>query len=120
MLIDKLGCIVGAIFPVRGTRMQNQRCSCGFEHLTLRHIEIAQLVAVGASNDHIARELHLSTHTVASQLTLLMERLRAHNRAELVARSFFLGLLDPTRWPPRRTGKRCLSPVLESAGNHRA
>jgi hypothetical protein len=66
------------------------------------------MVAAGASNDHIGRCLHLSGHTVASALGALMRHLAVHNRAELVARSYHWGLLDPSRWPPARTGRHCL------------
>lgn len=85
-------------------------CCCGKEHLTRREIEVLVLVAAGCSNTDIAARLYLSTDTVNHHLHGMLTRSGAHNRAELVARSYVGGLLGPGIWPPTPTGRQCIVP----------
>ena len=88
----------------------HQGCCCDLDHLTLRDLDVLELVARGLSNDQIAARLHVSTQTVAHHLSGMLRRLDAHNRAELVARGFTTGLLCAGQWPPIRSGRRCVVP----------
>lgn len=65
--------------------------------LTERQIAILRLVATGATNSEVARELHLSPHTVKDHLAQIMRSLDARTRAEAVARGIAEGLLAPER-----------------------
>lgn len=55
----------------------------GWDALTPRELEIAQLVAGGKSNAEIAKKLVISDHTVANHLRHIYEKLDVHNRVEL-------------------------------------
>jgi DNA-binding CsgD family transcriptional regulator len=84
-------------------------CCCRSDHLTLKEVAAVELIALGLANDAIGARLSLSGHTVAGQISAAMRRLRAHNRAELVARCYAEGILDASVWPPHATGRRCVS-----------
>jgi DNA-binding NarL/FixJ family response regulator len=52
-------------------------------HMTPREQQVIDLVAEGMSNRAIARELHISIHTVKSHLRNIMEKLTLHSRLQL-------------------------------------
>jgi DNA-binding NarL/FixJ family response regulator len=87
---------------------QTSSCCCSSEHFTTQEVAILELIAAGLGNDSIGRTMHLSTHTIASHISLAMRRAHAHSRAELVARGFVDGILGAEAWPPHATGRRCL------------
>jgi two-component system, NarL family, nitrate/nitrite response regulator NarL len=51
--------------------------------MTPRECDVIDLVAQGMSNKAIARELHISIHTVKSHLRNIMEKLTLHSRLQL-------------------------------------
>jgi DNA-binding NarL/FixJ family response regulator len=67
-----------------GVRTWRRGASAG--PLTTREREIARLVASGASNPDIARQLFLSRKTVERHVSNLLRKVGARNRAELAAR----------------------------------
>lgn len=69
--------------------------------LTNREKQVLRLVARGETSAAIAEELGLTADGVNYHLTRLTNRLGVPNRAALIARSYTLGLLDPTAWPPQ-------------------
>lgn len=64
--------------------------------LTARERETMALAAHGRSNEEIAAELHLSVHTVRTHIQRAMVKLRARDRAQLVAFAYQTGLVLPT------------------------
>lgn len=56
--------------------------SAELARLTRMEIETLKLLAGGDSNDHIARKLNLSTHTVKSHVYNLFRKLRISNRVQ--------------------------------------
>ncbi len=66
--------------------------------LTAREQEIMALAAQGRSNDDIAAELFLSTHTVRTHIQRAMMKLHARDRAQLVVIAYQTGLVRPA--PP--------------------
>lgn len=54
--------------------------------LTARQAQIIALVAEGLTNDQIARQLKISTHTVNTHLERIFFRNKVRSRAEAVAR----------------------------------
>jgi DNA-binding CsgD family transcriptional regulator len=70
------------------------------DDLTGREIRIASLVAAGASNRRIAKDLCISPHTVAAHLCNMLRRTGASNRTELIARLYARGVLVQGAWPP--------------------
>jgi DNA-binding NarL/FixJ family response regulator len=53
--------------------------------LTTRELEIFERIASGASNAHIGRDLHLSTHTVANHVASILAKLQLDNRIQAAA-----------------------------------
>ena len=62
--------------------------------LTTREMEILTLMAGGASNQDIARQLVVTVGTVKGHVNHILDKLEAHNRTEAVARARELGLLE--------------------------
>ncbi len=90
---------------VRGAERRAER---RIEVLTPRELEVARLLAFGASNDEIAEALVLSTNTIKTHLKRIYGKLGAGTRTEAVARLIELELLGgpvepanpaPTRGP---------------------
>jgi DNA-binding NarL/FixJ family response regulator len=64
--------------------------------LTEREREVLGLVAAGLSNEDIAGQLVVSTHTVKTHVNRTMTKLDAHDRAQLVIAAYESGLVRPT------------------------
>jgi DNA-binding NarL/FixJ family response regulator len=67
-----------------GVRTWRRKASAGA--FTERELEIARLVAAGASNPEIASRLFLSRKTVERHVSNVLRKVGARNRAELAAR----------------------------------
>ena len=61
--------------------------------LTARELEVLKLLAEGASNKMIARELAVSVHTAKFHVASILEKLDATGRTDAVAHAVRLGLL---------------------------
>jgi DNA-binding CsgD family transcriptional regulator len=79
--------------------------------LSMREIEVVQLVAAGLSNDAIARRLFVSPRTVQSHVASAMRKTESSNRTALGVLAIREGLVPlhedggalPTTFPPGRT-----------------
>lgn len=65
------------------------------EPLTAREREVLELVVAGASNKEIARRLYVTENTVKYHLKNILQKLHAHNRAQVVAFALKYGLVKP-------------------------
>jgi DNA-binding CsgD family transcriptional regulator len=93
-------------------------CCCQADHLTDREIDVLCQLAAGLTNDQAASAMSVSEHTVAGHLRSMLGRARARNRAELIARAYAAGVLTAHSWPPRRSGRRCLTmPAVRSSSD---
>ncbi|GAB3585801.1 hypothetical protein GCM10027406_34650 [Leifsonia lichenia] len=78
--------------------------------LTNREREVLQLVASGARNRAIGRQLAISENTVKFHVSNLLSKVGASSRAELVARAGMTDVRssaargDDSRWPPTTRG----------------
>ncbi|MGN6598327.1 MAG: LuxR C-terminal-related transcriptional regulator [Actinomycetales bacterium] len=79
---------VGPAIPLRG------RGAVGAEQLSLRELEVLQLVADGQSNREVADALGLSALTVKSHLARIGRKLGTGDRAEMVALVLRCGLIS--------------------------
>jgi DNA-binding NarL/FixJ family response regulator len=61
--------------------------------LSIRELEVLQLVSAGASNGEIANQLSISEATVKAHLRNIMDKLQVKNRAQAVARAISKGML---------------------------
>jgi DNA-binding NarL/FixJ family response regulator len=64
------------------------------EPLTAREREVLDLLGRGLSNKLIARELHISEHTVKFHISSLYAKLQVNNRAEAVSQGARHGLIS--------------------------
>jgi DNA-binding NarL/FixJ family response regulator len=65
------GCVLERLSERRGT-----------DGLSRRQLEVLEQLALGRSNEEIARELFISANTVKFHLRVIYERLQVHNRVE--------------------------------------
>jgi DNA-binding NarL/FixJ family response regulator len=70
--------------------------------LTPRELEILRLVAGGASNGQIARELWVTEQTIKFHLSNTYRKLGVENRTQASHAAYGLSLLDPPRIESRR------------------
>jgi DNA-binding NarL/FixJ family response regulator len=64
------------------------------EALTERELEVLHLVALGQTNQEIARQLIVSPGTVKAHTSSIYRKLMAANRTEAVARARGLGIIS--------------------------
>ena len=81
----------------RGAAVPRSRQTRQAPTLTRREDQILTLLTRGRSSKEIARELSISPKTVATHVQNLLGKLDVHSRAELVARAYLLGLVEPER-----------------------
>ncbi|WP_308196976.1 response regulator transcription factor [Rhodococcus sp. CH91] len=77
----------------RSPRVRDTRA---LDVLTEREREILAEIGSGLSNDEIGRKLFISPATVRTHVTRILAKLRARDRANLVALAFRTGLVSPT------------------------
>ncbi|WP_433860074.1 LuxR C-terminal-related transcriptional regulator [Streptomyces kronopolitis] len=83
--------------------------------LTELDAQILEGVASGASTVQLAARLYLSRQGVEYHVGLMLRRLKAPNRAALVARAHSMGMLTIGSWPPR-----VLPEFVKDADNRRS
>lgn len=100
MVVDSLDpslILAAAAIVAAGYRIERERRvaddSDGQVHLSHRERQVAELLAEGASNKVIARELGISVHTAKFHVTAVMEKLGARNRSDAVAISLREGFV---------------------------
>ena len=65
-------------------RLQQRGLADSYDLLSDREKEVLQLLAEGKTNKEVATVLNLSTHTVETHRTHIMQKLSLHNTAEIV------------------------------------
>jgi DNA-binding NarL/FixJ family response regulator len=72
---------------------------------TRREMSILHLVAMGFTNIQIGENLHISKYTVAQHIAMMLRRIGATNRTDLVNRAYAEGILKsdglPGTWQSR-------------------
>lgn len=87
----------GAAGNLRGTR--HGRPSVDTLGLTARQMDVLRLIASGASNKVICRELGLAERTVKAHITAVLRALKVSSRTQAAIAAASLGVAVP---PPRR------------------
>jgi DNA-binding NarL/FixJ family response regulator len=72
-------------------------------HLTRRENEVLRLLARGRAQKEIAQELSISSKTVGTHIQNLLGKTGVHSRAEVVARAYVLGIVEPVQADRRVT-----------------
>ncbi len=94
---EHLRYLIDAVTQVPSLRVVNTR---GLHLLTPREEQVVALVADGLSNREIARELHLSEHTVKKYLFRIFEKIGVSSRVELVLYAVNGGDSREAEWIP--------------------
>ena len=85
------------VHPALGARMiaaeAEERAAAEADPLSDREREILRLLALGHTNQEIARQLYISVRTAESHRAHIMQKLRLSTRAELVRYALLHGLL---------------------------
>jgi DNA-binding CsgD family transcriptional regulator len=79
---------------------QPESAFVGLLDLTEREVAVLCLIAEGRTSSEAAEVLHISHHTVAQHIAVMLRKSGARNRGELIARAFVTGLLTTRCWPP--------------------
>jgi two-component system, NarL family, response regulator NreC len=86
------------VHPTLGARLvvaeAEERARAEADPLTEREREVLRLLALGHTNQEIAKSLFLSVRTVETHRAHIMQKLRLSTRAELVQYAMEQGLLD--------------------------
>lgn len=65
--------------------------------------------AAGMSAREIAEKLHISRRTVEYHVGAILRRINADNTVQAVSWCYAIGVLLPSSWPPRWSGRLCVS-----------
>jgi DNA-binding NarL/FixJ family response regulator len=88
----------GQTCGVKGVRAAPSRDQSPRGGLTPREVEVLSLVRQGYGNEEIGRKLGISMRTAKGHVAMILEKLRATDRAEAVSRGFELGIFSaPTQ-----------------------
>jgi two-component system, NarL family, response regulator NreC len=86
------------VHPVLGARMvaaeAEARAAAEADPLSDREREVLRLLALGHTNQEIAKQLYISVRTAETHRAHIMQKLRLSTRAELVRYAMAHGLLD--------------------------
>ncbi|MBL8430453.1 MAG: response regulator transcription factor [Dechloromonas sp.] len=78
--------VIGSAAAILGRRPQDQEIENWSSQLSEREAQVARLVAVGASNKEVARQLSITERTVKAHLTAVFEKLGLRDRLQLSLR----------------------------------
>jgi two-component system response regulator NreC len=106
-LVDAVREVAGGgryVHPELGARLvsaeADERAKADADPLSEREREVLRLLALGHTNQEIAKMLYLSVRTVETHRAHIMQKLRLETRAELVRHAIDQGLLeDPVADP---------------------
>ena len=89
------------VHPELGARLVDAeakaRSEAALDPLSEREREVLRLLALGHTNQEIAKKLYLSVRTAETHRAHIMQKLRLTTRAELVRYALERGLLDKAR-----------------------
>jgi two-component system response regulator NreC len=93
------------VHPELGARLvaaeSEERRRAEEDPLSDREREVLRLLALGHTNQEIAKQLYISVRTAETHRAHIMQKLRLSSRAELVRYALDQGLLEELNGPPR-------------------
>ena len=75
-------------------RVKSGEVTTSYDGLTERERQVLKLIGDGKTNQEIADLLYLSPNTVQTHCSRIMDKLKLHNRAELIRYAVRKGLID--------------------------
>jgi DNA-binding NarL/FixJ family response regulator len=103
VLADRLASLLGGVAGLRLTSPEeatvavvsrDRQSAAGGIELTPRELDVLALMAEGASNKMIARQLGISVHTVKFHVGSLLDKLDATGRTDAVAHAARRGVIN--------------------------
>jgi len=85
----------GYVEPALGARLVTDNSSPALEPLSERERDIVHLLALGYTNQEIAKKLYISVRTVDTHRAHVMRKLELETRAELVMFALANGIIGP-------------------------
>jgi DNA-binding NarL/FixJ family response regulator len=85
----------GYVDPDLGARLVNRNGPAALEPLSERERDVLHLLALGYTNQEIAKKLFISVRTVDTHRAHIMRKLRLETRAELVMFALANGVIGP-------------------------
>jgi DNA-binding NarL/FixJ family response regulator len=76
------------------TKAKRQERPAAFDQLTSRELEVFRLITEGLSNAEIGRRLFISSTTVKTHITRLLQKLDLRDRAQAIVLAYRTGLFD--------------------------
>jgi ATP/maltotriose-dependent transcriptional regulator MalT len=83
-----------------GSAVPTDRTGATYQPLSTRELEVLRLMATGAPNEQIARDLVVGVTTIKSHINGIFRKLGASNRLEAVSVARAAGLLEPSTGHP--------------------
>ncbi|MBI4505660.1 MAG: response regulator transcription factor [Chloroflexi bacterium] len=88
--------LAGKVLREFGRQVRSEHAPPAEDELTEREKDVLELIARGATNKQVARQLTISEHTVNYHVKNILGKLHVRNRAEAAARAVREGLIGPT------------------------
>lgn len=85
--------VVESLLPLKQSTRQDKLLTNPIQALTPREIEVLQMLGSGNSNKAIAKDLHISEHTVKFHISSIFQKLGVSTRTEAVSVGLRLGLI---------------------------
>ena len=63
-------------------------------HLTVKELEVLQLLALGHSNKEIAHKMNYSVHSVKTYLESVYRKFDVHNKIQALVKAVQLGFIE--------------------------
>jgi LuxR family transcriptional regulator, maltose regulon positive regulatory protein len=90
-----LGVLVDAVVELRGRSRGSARALAGPSTLTPAELRVLPMLSTYLSFSEIATRLHVSPHTVKTQVSSTYSKLGVSSRGEAIDRAIEIGLLEP-------------------------
>lgn len=84
----------GSVFPADELRRLNDPARAAHASLTARELEVLRELAVARTVPEIARDFHLSQHTVRNHVRSLLCKLQARSQLEAIVNAVRAGLVE--------------------------
>jgi DNA-binding NarL/FixJ family response regulator len=92
--LDDYRRVVAQVKPIMESGTINDDSAPGLDVLSVRELQVLELVADGLTTPQIADDLELSPKTISRHRERIMNKLNLHSSAELIKFAIRTGLID--------------------------
>ena len=101
LLFTVLGLGLGYILVQRNKDRKIRRPAGNINKLSIREIDVLELLAQGHSNQEIADQLFVSLNTIKTHLASIYQKLDVSRRTQAIQKAYELGVLIASEIPKR-------------------